>query len=161
MIWKMGLRSKLLSAFTLVALIVLVASYIGWQNNARLTSIVSSVDDDLEKLVGLWKVNDGLMRVTSTEGLLLNSQLTREQRQEESTGLNSSMTLIEEGLRHYEALARSAEEDRLYKQFARDLKAWKQHHEEFVRTYRDYEKLDGQNPWKTQAQLLNAWCEIV
>jgi methyl-accepting chemotaxis protein len=155
MIRRFGLRTKLLGAFILVGLIVLGISYIGWQSNSRLASTVTSVDDDLEKLIGMGKVNDGLTGATAAERMLLNPQLTREQRQQERTGLSASMTQIEEGLRHYEALPRPGEEDKLYKQFVRDLKAWKQHHEEFVRTYHEYEKLNDPNPWRTQADLLS------
>jgi Methyl-accepting chemotaxis protein (MCP) signalling domain len=155
MLGKFGLRMKLLGAFIFVGLIVLVASYIGWQSNARLAIDVTSLDDGFEKLVSLWKVNDGLTRATSAERMLLNPQLTREQGQQEWTAMNASMTLMEEGLRYYERHPRMAEEDNSYKQFVRDLKAWKPHHEEFVRAYREFEKLDGQNPWKTQVDLLS------
>jgi hypothetical protein len=113
MIRRFGLRTKLLGAFILVGLIVLGISYIGWQSNSRLASTVTSVDDDLEKLIGMGKVNDGLTGATAAERMLLNPQLTREQRQQERTGLSASMTQIEEGLRHYEALPRPGEEDKL------------------------------------------------
>jgi phosphoglycerate-specific signal transduction histidine kinase len=50
---KLGLRMKLLGSFIFVGLIVLVVSYIGWQSTSRLASLVTSIDDDLEKMVAL------------------------------------------------------------------------------------------------------------
>ena len=155
MIGKVGLRRKLLGAFTLVGLLVLAVSYLGWRSTAHLASAVTIIDDDLEKLVGLWKVNEGLMAANSAEHMLLNPQLSRAQRQQEWIELSASIAQLQEGLRYYETLPRGGEEDRLHKQLVRDLKAWRPQHDEFVRAYREYEKLDGQNPWKIQADLLS------
>jgi methyl-accepting chemotaxis protein WspA len=113
MIWKFRLRTKLLGAFILVGLLVLGISYIGWQSNSRLANAVTSVDDDLEKLTWMLKVHDGLTSAAAAERMLINPQLTWEQRQQEWTDLNASMTEIEEGLHSYEALPRPGEEDKL------------------------------------------------
>jgi Methyl-accepting chemotaxis protein (MCP) signalling domain/Four helix bundle sensory module for signal transduction len=137
--WQFRLRTKLLSAFILLGLIVLIVAYIGWYSTSRLVDDVTDIDDDLGKMVDLAKINNALTKSATAEHMLLNPRLTREQRQQEWANMNNAMSVIEEGLRHYEARQRSAEEDRLYKQFARDLKAWKPHNEGFVRTYRDVE----------------------
>ena len=55
--------------------------------------------------------------------------------------MHNGLAAIEDTFRHYEVMAHSAEEDKLSKQFARDLKAWKQHIEGFIRTHRDSENL--------------------
>jgi methyl-accepting chemotaxis protein len=138
---KLGLHMKLLGSFIFVGLIVLVVSYIGWQSNSRLASVVTSIDDDLEKMVALWKINAGLMKSSTAERMLLDPRLGREQRQQEWANMQNTMALIEEGLRQYEAQARGVEEDRLYKQLVRALKAWQQRIETFTRTYRDAENL--------------------
>jgi methyl-accepting chemotaxis protein len=138
---KLRLHTKLLGSFIFVGLIVLIVSYIGWQSNARLAGLIASVDDDLARTVALWKINDAVMKSSTIERVLSDPRLRREQRQLEWASLQNMMAAVEEGLRHHEAHARGAEEQRLYTQLSRDLKAWQQRIETFTRTYHDAESL--------------------
>jgi methyl-accepting chemotaxis protein len=138
---KLGLRMKLLGSFILVGLIVLIVSYIGWQSNSRLASLVASIDDDLQKTLDLWEINETVMKSSTVERMLLDPRLSREQRRQEWANMQNTMAAMAEASRHYEAHARGVEEDRLYKQLVRDLKAWQQRIETFTRTYRDAENL--------------------
>jgi hypothetical protein len=155
MLWKFGLRTKLLASFTLLGIGVLIVAFIGWQSISGLVRDITSIEDIVNSLTGLWKAHDGLMQVAYGEQIFVNQQLTQEHRQKVWANMAKSMALIDEGLREYVSTAQVAEEERLYKQFLRDLTVWKQHHEEFIRLNREYEKLDIQHPWKTQVELLS------
>jgi Methyl-accepting chemotaxis protein (MCP) signalling domain/Four helix bundle sensory module for signal transduction len=155
MIRKFKLRTKLLGAFLLLGIIVPVATYTGWHSISKLMKDITSVEDAVDSLTAVWKAHDGLMQVAYAEQMLLNPRLTQEHRQRVLGKIAGSIALINEGLREYEATSHKAEEERLYKEFVRDLEAWKQHHEEFIRKYREYEKLDSRHPWMTQIELLS------
>ena len=141
MVGKFGLRTKLLGSFILLGIFVMVITYIVWHNNSRLIHDVSIIDNNFEKLLDVWKINDSLLRSSTAERMLMNPRLSKEQRQQEWTNMHNGLAAIEDTFRHYEAMAHSVEEDKLSKQFVRDLKAWKQHMEGFIRTYRDSENL--------------------
>ena len=155
MIRKFRLRTKLLGAFLLLGITVLAVAYIGWQSISRLIKDITGIEDTVDSLTALWKAHDGLMQVVYGELMLVNPQLTQEHRKKVWGKVATSMALIDEGLREYETTSHQAEEERSYKEFVRDLKAWKQHHEEFIRTYREYEKLDVRHPWMAQVELLH------
>jgi hypothetical protein len=153
--WKISLRTKLLSAFILTSLIVLIVGYIGWYSNTQLVEEITNMSNHLEHGISLSKVEDGLIKIAASERMLLNPWITREQKHQEWSNVEHASTFIEEGLRRYETFPKAEEELKIYRQLQRNLKIWKQHHEEFVRTYREYDKLEIQNPWKTQAELAN------
>jgi hypothetical protein len=154
MIWKFKLRTKLLSAFLLLGITIPVITYIGWQSVSRLIKDITSIEDTVDSLTAMWKAHDGLLQTAYGEQMLVNPRLTQEHRQKVWEKMAKALVLIDEGLREYEATSHKAEEERFYKEFIRDLKTWKQHHEEFIRMYRDYERLDVQHPWRTQIELL-------
>jgi methyl-accepting chemotaxis protein len=153
--WNIRLRTKLLSAFISISLIALTVGYIGWRSNAQLIEEIISINNHHEHGVGLSRVKDGLMEIAASERMLLNPWMTREQKHQEWTNLDNALMRIEEGLRRYEVFPQPEEEMKLYRQFLQNLKVWKKHHEEFLRIYREYEKLDIQNPWKIQSELAN------
>jgi methyl-accepting chemotaxis protein len=152
---KISLRTKLLSAFILTTLIVLIVGYIGWHSNQQLVEEITSMNNHLEHASSLSKVDEGLMKLAASERMLLNPWITPEQKHQEWSNIEKGSTLIEEGLRRYETFPKAEDELKIYRQFQRNLKIWKQHHDGFVRAYREYDKLEIQNPWKTQADLVN------
>jgi methyl-accepting chemotaxis protein len=155
MIGKFGLRTKLLGAFILLSITVLVVAYIGWHSSSRLIKDITHIEDSVDGLVGIWKIHDALTQMASGEYMLVSSRLSQEQKQKIWESITKSASLNDEGQREYESTSHTAEEERLYKQFLRELKMWMQHHEEFIQMYREYEKLDIQHPWKVQVELLN------
>ena len=140
---NLGLRTKLLAAFILLGILVMVISYSVWHSTSRLIYDVNIIDDNFEKLLDLWKIKDGLLRSSTAERMLPNPRLTQEQRRQEWTSINNGLATIDDAFRHYEIATHNAEEDKLFKQFSRDLKAWKQHIEGFIRTHRDSENLSS------------------
>jgi hypothetical protein len=155
MLRKFKLRAKLLGSFLLLGIIVLVVTYIGWQSISKLMQDITNIEETVRSLTAVWKVHDGLIQIAYSEQMLLNPRLAQEQRQKAWGLIADSIALIDEALREYAVTPHNEEEERLLKQFMRDLKVWKQHHEEFIRKYRDYEKLGNQHPWMTQIELFN------
>ena len=155
MVGKFGLRTKLLGAFIFLGITVLVVAYIGWKNSSRLIRDIANIDGNIDGIIGISKIHNGVMKLALSEHILVNSRLNSEYRQKTLEGIRKSMALIEEGQLEYESTPQSPEEERLYKQFIRDMKSWKQHHDDFIRKYHEYEKLDIQHPWKAQAELVS------
>jgi methyl-accepting chemotaxis protein len=152
---QISLRTKLLSAFVLTTLIVLIVGYIGWNNNTQLVEEITSINNHLEHGISLSKVGDGLMKLAASEWMLLNPLITPEQKHQEWANIEQASTVMGEGLRRYETFPKDEGELKIHRQLQRNLKLWQQHHDEFLRAYREYDKLGIQNPWKTQAELGN------
>jgi methyl-accepting chemotaxis protein len=154
---NMKLQTKLISAFLLMGLIVFGIALVGWIGSSQLSKNIHILNEDvLPGLVALWKMTDGRVEVESTERMLLNPRLTHEQRQEQISFLKHVWEEINEAFKEYDHSLHSHDEkpDKLYNQFIRDWNTWKKHHEEIMRTYREYEKLGMMNPAQMEADLL-------
>jgi methyl-accepting chemotaxis protein len=154
---NMKLQTKLISAFLLMGLIVFGIALVGWIGSSQLSKNIHILNEDvLPGLVALWKMTDGRVEVESTERMLLNPRLTHEQRQEQLSFLKHVWEEIKEAFKEYDHSLHSHDEkhDKLYNQFIRDWNTWKKHHEEIMRTYREYEKLGMMNPAQMEADLL-------
>ena len=122
MVGKFGLRTKLLAAFILLGITVLVVAYIGWQSTSRLARDINNIDGNIEGIIGIRKIYNAVMQLVFSEHILVNSRLNSEYRQKTWEGMTKAIALIEEGQREYESTPHGPEEERLYKQFIRDLK---------------------------------------
>jgi len=157
MLKHMKLQTKLISAFLLMGLIVFGIALVGWIGSSQLRKNIQLLNEDvLPGLVALWKMTDGRVEVESTERMLLNPRLNHEQRQEQISFLKHVWEEINEAFKEYDHSLHSHDEkhDKLYNQFIRDWNTWKHHHEEIIRTYREYEKLGMMNPAQMEADLL-------
>ena len=151
------LQRKLIGAFLLMGLLVFGIALVGWIGSSRLSENIHTLNEDvLPGLVALWRMTDGRVEVESTERMLLNPRLTREQRQEQISFLKHVWEEINEAFKDYNSNSHWHIEkyDKLYNQFIRDWNTWKKHHEEIMRTYREYEKLGMMNPTQIEADLL-------
>lgn len=157
MLKNMKLQTKLISAFLMMGLIVFGIALVGWIGSSQLSKNIHTMNEDiLPGLVALWRMTDGRVEVESTERMLLNPRLTREQRQEQISFLKHVWEEINEAFKEYDPNSHLHNEkhDKLYNQFIRDWNTWKQHHEELMRTYREFEKIGMMNPTQMEADLL-------
>lgn len=154
MFWNANLPTRLIGSFLLMGLIVFVVAIIGWSGNQRLSAhIVTLTDNSLPSVIGLWKINQGQTKIESSERLMFDPRLTKDQRQAAYTKIEKSWKQIDEGFKQYETTPRSPEEQKNYQIFLQDWELWKQSHEQFIKVEGEFQQLGIRNPWAKKILL--------
>ncbi|MBD2043709.1 MCP four helix bundle domain-containing protein [Microcoleus sp. FACHB-672] len=152
----MNLQSRLISAFLMMGLLVLVVAGVGWNGNSRISTHINTLgNNSLPSVMGLWKINEGQTQVQSSERALLNTLLSKEKRQAELSRIKEAWQQINEGSQQYTSTSRTESEQALYQQFLKDWANWQQDHEEFVRLYQEFARLGVLDPPNRMAELVS------
>lgn len=149
------LAARMMAAFVLMGLIVLIIAVIGWSGAAQLSKHIDTLgNNSLPSAIGLWKINEGQTQIESSERGLLDVQLTSQERQDELNRIKQAWKQIDDGFTEYETTPRSDEEDRVYTQLKTNWGKWKRDHEAFLKLNEAFERQGILNPFETQLQLL-------
>jgi methyl-accepting chemotaxis protein len=153
---NMNLQIRLMGAFLIMALIVLVVGWAGWSCNLTLSERISTLSkDNLPGIVGLWKILEAQTQIMSGEDNLSNGSFTEQQRQKELTLIQDSWKQVEEGFKQYESTPdQTKEEKKLYQEFRQNWEKWKQAHEEYMQMYRLFTTFGMPTPHKNESDLL-------
>ncbi|MBW4682676.1 MAG: MCP four helix bundle domain-containing protein [Microcoleus vaginatus WJT46-NPBG5] len=152
----MNLQSRLIAAFLMMGLLVLVVAGIGWNGNSRLSEHINTIgNNSLPSVMGLWKINEGQTQVQSSERALLNTLLIQEKRQIELSRIKEAWQQIEEGFQQYTSSPQTDSEKVTYKKFLQDWAKWKQNHEEFMRLYQEFARIGILDPSNRMAELVS------
>ncbi|MEG3850179.1 methyl-accepting chemotaxis protein [Microcoleus sp. herbarium19] len=153
---NISFKKRLNAAFIFLAVIVLAVASIGWSGNSRLAGHIDTLaNNSLPSISGLWKVNEGQTQIESSERALLDLELNSDERSAELTRIQKAWEQINEGFKEYETTARSAEEDKVYKELQAKWDIWKKNHETFLNFNKRFESLGILNPFKRQIELIN------
>jgi len=152
-----NLKKKLNGAFLIMGMIVLAVALAGWNVNSRLTQHISTLTNNtLPSIIGLWKISDGHSQIQSAELTILNPRTKPEIRDKQFSTIEQAWLQIEAGFQQDQATPRTQKEEPLYQKFIQDWESWKQSHEEFVRMYKEFQKLGIPRPITRQAELLQS-----
>lgn len=155
MLRNINLQTRLISAFVMMGLIVLMVALIGWNGTNQLSRHIETFSNNsFPSAIGLWKINEGQHQIRAIENQLLNPQLTNEERENLLTRTQQIWKTINQGLEEYQATPRIEEEDRQYQQFLQDWDAWKNIYQNFMDTEEEFSQLGIRNPWQQQLQLV-------
>jgi hypothetical protein len=155
MLRNINLQTRLISAFVMMGLIVLMVALIGWNGTNQLSRHIETFSNNsFPSAIGLWKINEGQHQIRAIENQLLNPQLTNEERENLLTRNQQIWKTINQGLEEYQATPRIEEEDRQYQQFLQDWDAWKNIYQNFMDTEEEFSQLGIRNPWQQQLQLV-------
>lgn len=147
MFGKMNLKGKLVSAFAMMGVIVLVVGLVGWSGNNRLSEHINSLaNNSLPSVMGLWKINEGQTQVQSSERALLNPILNLEKRRVELGRIAEAWQQINEGFKQYESAPQTEPEKVMYKNFIRHWKEWEKDHEDFMEVYKKFAEINIFDP---------------
>ncbi|OCQ99212.1 hypothetical protein BCD67_08570 [Oscillatoriales cyanobacterium USR001] len=153
----MNLQTRMLSAFVIMGLIVLIVGLVGWSSTSRLNKYIDDlVGNAVPSLIGMWKINQGQTSIQSGERLLFTPNITKEKRQGVLTQIAQGWQLINEGIKEYESSPfNDKEEEQQYQKFKQNFNAWKQSHLKFIEIERKFRELGISNPWERRADLLS------
>ncbi|MGL5063834.1 MAG: HAMP domain-containing methyl-accepting chemotaxis protein [Microcoleus sp.] len=156
MLNQLTLRKQLNAAFIFMAVIVLVVALVGWTGSNSLSKRISQIGDRVyPATVAIWKINEGQTQVQAAERSLLNPAASFEFRQRDLTRIESAWKQINEGFSEYEKLARSPEEEKIYKEFQPLWQAWVETHQEFLQLNQEFQAFRLENPRQIQIDLLS------
>jgi len=158
---NLSLQMRIIVAFMLVGLIVLIVALIGWSGNIKLSNHINSLStNSLPSVLGLWKVNEGQTQIESSERALLDVKLSLAERQAEIARINGAWKQIDEGFTQYDKTPKSGEEESAYKQLLTNWKKWQQDHEKLLRINQEFESLGIFDPGQRQLDLARQGKEI-
>ncbi len=153
---NMNLQTRLISAFIMMGLIVLVVGWVGYDSTSRLSEHINNIgQNNLVSIEALWKINEGKTQIESSQRAILNLKATQADRQAELNRMDKAWEQINDGFKQYEPIPRIPEEDKLYKQMLQDWDKWKQSHEEFLQINQEFKRLGILNPFQVQLQLIS------
>ncbi|MFL9462140.1 methyl-accepting chemotaxis protein [Scytonema tolypothrichoides VB-61278_2] len=152
----MSFQWRLISSFSFMGFLVLIVGFMGWNGNSRLSNHISTLANiNLLSIDSLWKIKEGQTQIESAQRILLNSDLTPEQRQNTLVKIKESWQQITEGLKQFESTPyNNKEEENLRIKFYPIWERWKQSHQEFMQIEEEYTRMGIRNPWKRELELI-------
>ncbi|MEH2240585.1 ATP-binding protein [Nostoc sp.] len=158
---KLNLQVKLFGSFGVITAIILIVGTSSYSSISKLSSYINELaNNDLPSVDGLWKISEGQVQIESSERLLLNQTLTKQQRQLTLVRINKAWKQIDQGweqaLNTQQALntpLNNAEEQQLSEQFIQNWKVWKQAHQKFMSLERKLYEFNISQPELIQAKL--------
>lgn len=134
---------KLVGGFAVVALIVLVVGFFGWQGSRQLNAHVEEIG-----LVRLPSVESLMIIETESNAIrvslrsLLNPRMTEEERARQYRNIEQSRENYQTAWDIYEPLPQTPEESRLWNEFVSAWNAWAEINNQFMEASREIEETD-------------------
>lgn len=153
---KLNLQIKLFGSFGVIAAIILIVSIGSYRSISKLSSYINEVsNNNLPSVDGLWKISEGQVQIESSERLLLNPTLTKEQRQSTLMRIDQAWKQIDQGwVQALNTPLNNAAEQQISEQFTLNWKVWKQAHQEFMSLERKLYEFNISQPELMQVKLL-------
>ncbi|MFW5694886.1 MAG: methyl-accepting chemotaxis protein [Alkalispirochaeta sp.] len=138
---KLGV--KLVGGFAVVALIVLVVGFFGWQGARQLNEHVDEIGlvrmPSVESLL-IIKTEGNAIRISLRS--LLNPRMTMEERERQYANIEQSRGNYRAAWERYEPLPQTPEEAQLWNEFVPAWDAWAEINNEFLESSREIEETD-------------------
>ena len=152
---KLDLRSRLVSSFLCVGLLVFFAAFLGWTLNLRLNDYIYFLRTNrLVRVGSLWKMNEGQTQIESSERALINVNLTMEERNAEKIRIRKAWEQINKAFKEYDEIFRDRETEMSYKNLNDVWNEWKTAHEQFMQIYQRFEAIGVLDPLKREGELI-------
>lgn len=149
MFQSMSLKLKLLGAFLIVATIMCVVGWVGFNGVSSSAASLQHISQErLPSVIALTRMEWGQLRARQLAYLVLNPSLPIEMRQKYPGFLADAFKVIDENRNAYEAIPRSPEDDVIWKEIGPLWAAWERDYDTFDKwavatlTEKDPEKLD-------------------
>lgn len=152
---KLDLRSRLVSAFLCVGLLVFFAAFLGWTVSLRLNNYIDFVrTNSLVRLESMWRINEGQTQIESSERALITANLTMEERNAEKIRIRKAWEQINLAFKEYDEIYRDRESEMSYKKLNDAWNEWKTIHEQFMQINQRFEAIGVINPLKSEGELI-------
>lgn len=147
--------TKLIGGFIIVALIVLVVGFFGWNGARQLQSHIHEIGEvRLPSVENLLRIQVEANAIRTSVQSILNPRLSREDRQQLYDDIETARVSYEEAWSIYEPLPQTEEESRVWNEFVTAWDAWREVNNRVVQMSREIEQTDILNPDALRARLL-------
>ena len=142
---QMKLGSKLLAAFSMVSLIVLLLGLVGYYGTVRSDKTVHDIGSEkLPAVENLLIIKVEAERIRGSMRTLAIPGLSRQVRERQYQDLAASRERYEKAWRVYEPLPKTAEEARVWKEFVPAWNAWREANNQAVELSRKLDRVEGE-----------------
>ncbi|MDZ8053053.1 MAG: methyl-accepting chemotaxis protein [Aulosira sp. ZfuVER01] len=149
------LKTRMLSSFLFIGLIVLTVALLGWFTTSQSNRYIENFSKNhIPTVNGIWKINEGQTQIQSAERLLFDPEIAITERQNALTQIQLAWKQIQEGTKEYEATPFTEQEKKEYEAFRQNLALWKQAYEKFLQLEQQYDQIGIRNPWKKSLELI-------
>jgi methyl-accepting chemotaxis protein len=153
--WTIG--KILITAFSSVAVVVMVLGFVGYYGIDREgKAIIELGQVRLPSIESMLIVSEGQTAVDTNENALLSRAIDLNTRQEKYDAFASIWRRVDEAWKIYEPLPQTIEEATTWNEFVPAWATWKKDHEEYVKLSKEYDKYveDGFKANKTYEKMI-------
>ncbi len=142
MLKNVKIGTKLVGGFVLVALVVLVVGFFGWNGSRQLSGQIEEVGEvRLPSIESLLKVEIGLEKLMMEQRSLLSEKLSLEERSLSLQRFHDSRDAYREEWDYFLTLPATADEERLSRQFEAQLAEWAKENDRWLELNRSFETI--------------------
>jgi methyl-accepting chemotaxis protein len=132
---KMKLSMKMIGAFILIAVIMLVVGFTNWLGISRTSNALKRIGAvQLPGIMALGKMNEAQLAIQQAERTLLIPEIfnNEKERSDQVTLLETTWKLADNALKTYEGLPQTKEKAAVLSSFKLAREAWKKDHQETI-----------------------------
>lgn len=132
MFQTLSLKAKLIGSFCIVALIVCIVGFVGYNGISSANKSLQHISQErFPSVIGLNRMDWGQLRARQVAYLVMNPALPLAMRQKYPGFLKDAFKVIEDGRNAYEAIPRSPEEEAIWKEVGPLWAAWERDYDTF------------------------------
>ncbi|MFW5744902.1 MAG: HAMP domain-containing methyl-accepting chemotaxis protein, partial [Spirochaetota bacterium] len=155
MLKNMKLGTKLIGGFVLVAAIVLVVGFFGWNGARQLQGQIDEIGKvRLPSVESLQVVEIEANAMRTVIQTMLNPRISPEHKAQQYEDIDSLRERYEAAWAVYEPLPQTTEEARLWNEFVGAWDAWREVNDQFLTMSQEIDATDILNPDELESQLL-------
>jgi methyl-accepting chemotaxis protein len=137
---NLKLSAKLIGGFTIVAMVVLIVGFVGWQGTDTLGSLVKTIGlTQLPGVQNLLTINEAQTAIDAAENTLLAADIDSTGRKAAQQRIDEAKKKADEAWKIYESLPMTNEEELTWKEFVPAWEAWWSDHTEFMKMAEQYQ----------------------
>ncbi|MFP4375710.1 MAG: methyl-accepting chemotaxis protein [Spirochaetales bacterium] len=155
MLKNVKLGKKMIGGFLVVAIIVLVVGFFGWNGARQLENHIHEIGEvNLVSIEDLKTIEVEANGVRTAIQTMLNPRLSPEQKQQQYDLLNSTRERYQVAWDNYEAIPQDPEEARLWAEFETAWEQWRTVNNRIVTMAQEIDATDILNPDALEARLI-------
>lgn len=151
---NLGLQARIIGAFLLIAILVVIVSLVGLSGNQNLSEHIRTLGKNTApSLYHLGIINEAQTSIQSAQRNLLISQADKEVRVQSRQIVESKLKTIADSFKAYENLPNDDTESAIYKELKYPWEVWTQNSRRFLDLSDEFDRADVLNPQQVMLDL--------
>ncbi|MCB2180493.1 MAG: MCP four helix bundle domain-containing protein [Desulfobulbaceae bacterium] len=155
---KISLQKKLISGFTVSALICVAVGIIGWAGAHLIQKEMLTIgEEEVPSVLAISRLKESQAAVKTSIRTLLNPALSLERRKSEYEIIQKSFATLDRTVKEYEALPKNDEEQAKWKEFHTALTKWRDDTSKCLNLSQSIDAINIENPQKIALEAERAF----